>query len=248
MAEYARLGIGIAALVAIALGALWCAGVPHLRGLIIAVGRAGAQLAFVAAVLRGVFAAPQTAVVALIAMFWVAAWTAGRRMRVHEHALRSAVIACGAGSVTAIALIVGLPVLTRDVRTLVAVSGIVFGGTMSVATLTGRRLADALTQRRDEVEAWLSLGATTRQAVRPLAREAIYEALVPALDQTRTVGLVTLPGAFVGALLGGVSAAGAAKFQLVVLIGLLSAETITSTLLAHLLGNPRSLPGGRPPT
>jgi len=30
-------------------------------------------------------------------------------------------------------------------------------------------------------------------------------ALVPGLDQTRTVGLVTLPGAFVGVLLAGAS-------------------------------------------
>jgi len=36
-----------------------------------------------------------------------------------------------------------------------------------------------------------------REAVREIAREAVFEALVPALDQTRTVGLVTLPGAFV---------------------------------------------------
>ena len=90
-------------------------------------------------------------------------------------------------------------------RTLVAVCGIVFGGTMTAATLTGRRLLDGLRRRRDEVEAWLSIGATPRQAVADVARSAASESLVPALDQTRTVGLVTLPGAFVGALLGGSS-------------------------------------------
>ena len=51
-------------------------------------------------------------------------------------------------------------------------------------------------------------------------------ALVPALDQTRTVGLVTLPGAFVGVLLGGGSALEAGAAQLLVLVGLLAAETI----------------------
>ena len=50
---------------------------------------------------------------------------------------------------------------------------------------------------------WLALGATPRQAVRDIARTAAAEALLPAIDQTRTVGLVTLPGAFVGALFGG---------------------------------------------
>jgi len=141
-----------------------------------------------------------------------------------------------------IGIIVGLPTLTRDVRTLVAVSGIVLGGTMTAATLTGRRLADGLHRRRDEVEAWLSIGATPREAVRAIARDAVFEALVPALDQTRTVGLVTLPGAFVGALLGGASAAGAARFQIVVLVGLICAEAITATVLAWLLGEPKTLP------
>jgi putative ABC transport system permease protein len=65
-----------------------------------------------------------------------------------------------------------------------------------------------------------------------------------ALDQTRTVGLVSLPGAFVGALLGGASAAGAARFQIVDLVGLLCAEAITATVLAWLLGAPLTLPTG----
>jgi putative ABC transport system permease protein len=55
------------------------------------------------------------------------------------------------------------------------------------------------------------------------------------------VGLVTLPGAFVGALLGGASATGAARFQIVVLVGLLCAESITATVLAWLLGAPAVL-------
>lgn len=36
-----------------------------------------------------------------------------------------------------------------------------------------------------------------------IVRPAASDALLPGLDQTRTVGLVTLPGAFVGMLLGG---------------------------------------------
>ena len=128
--------------------------------------------------------------------------------------------------------------LDRSVRDLVAVSGIVIGGTMTAATLAGRRLIDGIRRRRDEIEAWLAIGATPRQAVREIARTAAGEALVPALDQTRTVGLVTLPGAFVGALLGGVGAAGAARFQLAVLVGLLCAESITVTVLVYRLGAP----------
>jgi putative ABC transport system permease protein len=237
-----RLGIGLVALIAIALVVLTVAQIPHRRAVLVASVRAAIQLTVVALALRGVFAEPVAVIAVIAIMFSVATWTAARRLRGHANALRSVVIACFAGAFVAIAIIVGFPTLSRDVRTLVAVSGIVLGGTMTAATLTGRRLTAGLQARRDEVEGWLSIGATPRQAVLDIAREAVYEALVPALDQTRTVGLVTLPGAFVGALLGGASASQAARFQIVVLVGLLCAEAITAVVLAYLLGAPATLP------
>jgi ABC-type iron transport system FetAB permease component len=67
-------------------------------------------------------------------------------------------------------------------------------------------------------------------AVRDLACGAVLNALVPALNQTRTVGLVTLPGAFVGAFFGGVSPSEAAGFQVTVLVALLCAETVAAVI------------------
>jgi putative ABC transport system permease protein len=239
---YVRLTVGLVLLLAIACGVLWVAGVALVRSVVGACVRAVVQLAIVALALRGVFAAPATVVIVLAVMFSVACWTAGRRLRGHEAARRSVVVSCALGSAVSIAIIVGLPTLSRDVRTLVAVAGIVIGGSMTAATLTGRRLADGLHRRRDEVEAWLSLGASPRQAIRDIARSAVFEALIPGLDQTRTVGLVTLPGSFVGALFGGASAQDAARFQIVVLVGLLCTQATTATLLAWLIGAPSVLP------
>ncbi|MFN2560019.1 MAG: ABC transporter permease [Jatrophihabitans sp.] len=237
-----RLAAGLVLLVGIAVAVLALAGVKQRRPVVTAGLRAGVQLAVVAAALRGVFAAPITVIAMIAVMFGVATWTSARRIRMHRHAYRSAVTACFCGSAVAVGLIEGLPMLHRDVRSLVAVSGIVIGGCMTAATLTGRRLADALHRRRDEVEAWLAIGATPREAVRDLARESVFDALVPGLDQTRTVGLVTLPGAFVGALIGGASAVGAARFQLVVLVGLMCAQSVTAVVLAWLIGAPATLP------
>ena len=242
MNEWVRLAIGLVALAGIAVAVLTVARVGQRRAVLVAGGRAVVQLTVVALALRGVFAAPAFVVVVLAVMFSVATWTATRRLAGFPGAGRYVVLACGAGAVVAVGLICGLPILDRSPRTLVAVSGIVVGGTMTAATLTGRRLLDGLRRRRDEVEAWLSLGATPRQAVVAIARDAAAEALVPALDQTRTVGLVTLPGAFVGALLGGASAIGAARFQVVVLVGLLCAEAITAVTLVWFLGSPSVLP------
>ncbi len=242
MTEWVRLVVGLVALLAIATAVARAGRLDRQRALLTASLRAVVQLAFVAAALRGVFAAPWASLAVVAVMFTVATWTAARRLRGLEGALPAVLLSCGAGAAVVIAIVVALPTLDRDVRTFVAASGIVLGGTMTAATLAGRHLAEGLRRRRDEVEAWLSIGATPRQAVREVARWAASEALVPALDQTRTVGLVTLPGAFIGALLGGASAVQAARFQIVVLVGLLCAETITVVLLTYLLGSPRSLP------
>lgn len=242
MSPLVRVGIGLVLLLAVTGIVLTWAGVRAYRSVLIAAVRAVVQLTLIALALRGVFAQPLTVIALVAVMFSVVVWTAWQRLRSHVDALRAVAMSCGAGAVVAIGIIVGLPVLNRDLRTLVAVSGIVLGGTMTAATLTGRRLADGLRLRRAEVEAWLSIGATPRQAVLSISRSAVYEALVPALDQTRTVGLVSLPGAFVGALLGGVSPADAARFQVVVLVGLLCAQSVTATLLAYQLGAPRVLP------
>jgi putative ABC transport system permease protein len=242
--EWVRLAVGLAALLAIAVGVSYAGRLNRHRDLVVASGRAVLQLAFVAAALRGVFAAPVTSIAVVAVMFTVATWTATRRLRGSQGALAAVMLSCGAGASVVIAIIVALPTLDRNVRNFVAVSGIVLGGVMTAATLAGRHLSEGLRRRRDEVEAWLSIGATPRQAVREVARWAASEALVPVLDQTRTVGLVTLPGAFVGALLGGASAVEAARFQIVVLVGLLCAEVITVVLLTYLLGAPRQLPSG----
>jgi putative ABC transport system permease protein len=242
MSDWVRVALGLVVLLAIAVTVLSVARVGQRRAVLVASGRAVVQLAVVAFALRGVFSAPAFVVLVLAVMFGVAVWTAGRRLRELPGSAVAVILACACGAVLTVGLIVGIPILDRSVRTLVAVSGIVVGGTMTAATLTGRRLLAGLRSRRDEVEGWLALGATPRQAVLPIAREAAAEALVPAIDQTRTVGLVTLPGAFVGALLGGASAIDAARFQIVVLVGLLCAESITAVVLARLLGAPRTLP------
>jgi ABC-type iron transport system FetAB permease component len=96
---------------------------------------------------------------------------------------------------------------------------------MTAVSLAGRRLREELSARRGEVEAALALGLVRRDAVLEVARPAAGTALLPPLDQTRTVGLVTLPGAFVGVLLGGGTPLEAGAAQLLVLVGLLAAQT-----------------------
>jgi putative ABC transport system permease protein len=118
----------------------------------------------------------------------------------------------------------------------VPVAGILIGGAMTATTLAGRRALDTLRTRHGEVEAALALGLGDRDAALLMLRPNAAEALLPALDQTRTVGLVTLPGAFVGVLLGGASPVEAGAAQLLVLVGLLAVETISVVVTVELVG------------
>ena len=118
-------------------------------------------------------------------------------------------------------------------------AGILLGGAMTATTLAGQRMIDELSRRRGEYEAALSLGMVPRDAVVEVARDAAGLALLPAVDQTRTVGLVTLPGAFVGVLLGGGSAAAAGAAQALILIGLLAAESIAVLITVELVARRR---------
>jgi putative ABC transport system permease protein len=56
------------------------------------------------------------------------------------------------------------------------------------------------------------------------------------------VAVVTLPGAFVGAVCGGASPLAAAQFQLVLLAGILAAGPLAVTLMTWRFGAPRTLP------
>lgn len=240
--QYWHLAVGVVALLALTYAAIRIGRVPLRWEPLYALARGAVQLALVGAALRGVLKAPPTVAAALAVMLSAAIWTAGRRLSALEGGRRAAAISCTSGVVIALTVVFALGVLPFQARYLVALGGIVIGNTMTAATLSGRHLLAGMRARRDEIEAWLAIGASSRQAVSDIARLAAAEALVPGMDQTRTTGLVTLPGAFVGALFGGASPIQAARFQLVVLAALLAAQTIVAVITVYLLGAPRYLP------
>ena len=110
---------------------------------------------------------------------------------------------------------------------------------MTAATLTGRRAYDEITGKFGSYEAALALGLQSPEAAFEVIQPTAKEALTPGLDQTRTVGLVTLPGAFVGVLLGGGTPLEAGAAQIMVLIGLMAAQAVTTAVLLRFIAAAR---------
>ncbi|WP_265447070.1 ABC transporter permease [Flexivirga meconopsidis] len=201
-------------------------------GQLTAAARATVQLAAVGLVIGAVLHSWPLSLAFCALMLGVAAFTSAHRILGRWSAWTLLPICAGVVPGVLGMLATGL-VPVRPIA-VIPVLGIVGGNSMTATSLTGKRIHDALRTRYGEFEAGLSIGLRDHEAADVVARDDAALALIPGLDQTRTVGIVTLPGAFVGALLGGASAWEAAAVQLLVLIALLVAQAIAVLVTTEL--------------
>jgi putative ABC transport system permease protein len=228
LAVAGALAVGLAAAVA-----LW-ARLGTERATIVAAVRAVLQLAVVSLLIGAIVGSVLLSAAFVLVMVAVAAWTSARRITPHPSGWW-AVLPIAVAPLPVVALLVFGGVVPPVGVAVIPMAGILIGGTMTATSLAGRRILDELSARHGEVEAALSLGLLPRDAAMEIARPSAGQALVPALDQTRTVGLVTLPGAFVGMLLGGATPLQAGAVQLLVLVLLLAVETVAVALMLELV-------------
>lgn len=210
----------------------------YARAIALAGLRATAQLAAVSFVIGWVVHHQAALIGFVVLMYTVAARTAGRRIT-RDPSWRWAAVPIAAGALPVVVLLVITGLVPVDGIALVPVAGILIGGALTATVLGGRRAIEELHTRHGEVEAALALGFTDRDARMEIARPAASTALVPGLDQTRTVGLVTLPGAFVGMLLGGASPVMAGAVQLFVLVALLAVQAVSVAVVLELVARGR---------
>ena len=217
----------------------------HAREIAIAAARALVQLAVVGAAIALVFEFPALAVAFVAVMIATAGLTAGSRLRGLPQARVRALAAIALPSLIATGALLAVGAFELTARAGVPTAGILIGGAMAATTLTGRRLLESLHDDTLEIETRLALGDSARMALAPPIRRAVHTGLVPVVDQTRSVGLVTLPGTFVGLILGGATPEEAAATQLVVLCALLAVELGAGLLLAELTQRAVIAPGER---
>lgn len=214
---------------------------PHPGSTAFAAARAILQLGLAALIITSVIGSLPLSIALLGVMFAIAVVTTVRRIGA-THAWPWATLAMLAGLVPVLAIIL----LTRTIPptgiALIPVVGILAGNTMNGHTLACRRAFGALRDERGQYEAGLALGLTRAEATTEVVHRHLPEALIPGLDQVRTAGVVTLPGAFIGVLLGGGTPAQAAAAQVLVLIGIMAAQTTTAVVAERLIASGRLLP------
>ncbi|WP_033641604.1 ABC transporter permease, partial [Enterococcus faecium] len=67
-----------------------------------------------------------------------------------------------------------------------------------------------------------ALGANKKQASMSIVRESVKTGMAPSIDQTKTVGLVSLPGMMSGLVFAGIDPVQAIRYQIVVMFMLIS--------------------------
>jgi putative ABC transport system permease protein len=202
----------------------------------IAVVRSFIQLTAIGYVIKFLFDQDSIALVLVVVavMVVLAAWTAQRRAKKVPNAFWPLLLALAVAAGATLGVVTALGIFEPKPQYLIPVAGIVIGNAMTSAAVALNRLADDVHGSRNEIEATLSLGATSAQASRPIMRRALRSGLIPLLDQTKTTGLITFPGIMVGMLLGGADPADAVRLQLIILWTLLGAVSLSALLAMSL--------------
>ena len=104
-----------------------------------------------------------------------------------------------------------------DPRYAIPILGMILGNAMTGIALGISGLVSGLSTRRAAVEAQLMLGATRRQAMRPMVRQALRSALMPIINSMSATGIVSLPGMMTGQILGGVAPEQAVRYQILIM-------------------------------
>lgn len=232
------LAVALVLLAVLAAAVSRAAGLGHDRAVLVAAVRAVVQLGAVAVVLVAVVESLALTAIFVLGMFLVASRTAGYRLTHAPHAWWAA-LPVGVGALPVAAALVAAGIVPLEGIAVVPIAGILIGGAMTATVLAGRRGLDELSSRRGEVEAGMALGLLPRDAALEVVRPSAGQALVPALDQTRTVGLVALPGAFVGTLLGGATPVEAGAVQVLVLVALLAVQAVAVAATVELVASGR---------
>ncbi len=230
--------LGSLVLVGLAIGISRWQKVELEKDMLLAVGRAFVQLIAIGYALDLIFRARGPLWILLVVgiMISIAGHTAGRRGQGVPRSRRVATASISLGAISTLGLLIVLQIFPFEPRFIIPIAGMIVGNAMTVTGLVMTRLRDDLKSQRAQIEAALALGATQRQAADGQLRRALATGMTPIVDNTKTVGLIALPGAMTGMILAGASPLEAVQLQVIVmymLIGAAAFSGLTAAFLTH---------------
>jgi len=170
----------------------------------------------------------------LMVMIVIASYTAAERVKQLPHSFLICFIAIVVGSLITLVSLIAINPDWFTARYIIPLGGMIISNSMNACTLSLDRLVSDVKNNCLAIETSLALGKTWNQASHKYQKEATTTGMISILNFMKTVGLVALPGAMTGMILGGAEPLEAVLLQMVVAYMLLSAVTITSIVVVQL--------------
>lgn len=117
-----------------------------------------------------------------------------------------------------------------EARYFIPVSGMIMGNMLSSNVLALNTFFSSIDRERQYYLYMLANGASAAEATAPFIREAIVKSFNPAIASMAVMGLISLPGAMTGQILGGSSPDTAIKYQIMLMITIFTSSLISALL------------------
>ncbi|RWW02183.1 hypothetical protein GW17_00034737 [Ensete ventricosum] len=223
--------------------------------IVYAITRAFLQLSIIGFVLQFIFTQKNAVWIILAYLFMVPSRQRAKHVPRGKYIAGISILA---GTAVTMLLLVVLNVFPFTPRYIIPVAGMMVGNAMTVTGVTMKKLREDLKVQQNlvgrsslialccsldlvvisspllQVETALALGATPRQATYQQVKRSLVIALSPVIDNAKTVGLISLPGAMTGLIMGGASPLEAIQLQIVVMNMLIGASTVSSISSTYL--------------
>jgi putative ABC transport system permease protein len=167
-------------------------------------------------------------------MILVGGYTAAKRAANMPKAYLVTTPAILTGSSVALIVLALSRAMPMQPQFIVPLSGMAFGNSMTICSLSLDRLFREVKLNRAAIETALSLGANSKQALEEYGRFSIKASLIPTIDRLKTLGIIFIPGAMSGLLIAGTDPLVAAEYQIIVYLMIIGGGIITALLAAYL--------------
>lgn len=119
-------------------------------------------------------------------------------------------------------------------RFVIPIGGMIIGNTMTGVSLGVNTLLDGMRTKRKMVESALMLGATPKEAARPIINQAFDSAMLPTINSMVGMGIVFLPGMMTGQIIAGASPLSAIRYQIAIMLGVVGGASLTVLLFVQI--------------
>jgi putative ABC transport system permease protein len=117
-----------------------------------------------------------------------------------------------------------------DARYLIPIGGMLLGNSLRGTLLANQNLLKELKHNRVEWDYWIALGANPQRLGQKFRTKALADSLEPLFTTLANTGIISIPGMLTGQLLGGNIPFTAVTYQLAIMLGILSAQLLSSIL------------------